>query len=64
MTVMRTKREEEYLSRNLEDLIRSLRSQIISWDSKSISNQKAEEVLQLLESLKIVIQVKQERVEP
>ena len=64
MTVMRTKREEEFPYHNLEGLIRSLRSAIISWDSKSTSNQKAEEVLQLLESLKIVIQVKQERVEP
>ena len=63
MTVMRTKREDEYHSHNLEDLIRLLRSAIISLGSKSISRAKEEEVLQLLESLKIVILAKQARAE-
>ena len=63
MTVMRTKKEGEYHSHNLEDLIRLLRSAIISLGSKSISRAKEEEVLQLLESLKIVILAKQARAE-
>ena len=63
MTVMRTKREDEYLSHNLEDLIRLLRSAIISLGSKSINKAKEEEVLRLLESLKIVILAKQARAE-
>ena len=63
MTVMRTKREDEYRSHNLEDLIRLLRSQIISLGSKSINKAKEEEVLRLLESLKIVILAKQARAE-
>ena len=63
MTVMRTKREDEYHSHNLEDLIRLLRSAIISLGSKSINKAKEEEVLRLLESLKIVILAKQARAE-
>ena len=63
MTVMRTKRGDEYLSHNLEDLIRLLRSAIISLGSKSINKVKEEEVLRLLESLKIVILAKQARAE-
>ena len=63
MTVMRTKKEDVYLTHNLEDLIRLLRSAIISLGSKSISRAKEEEVLQLLESLKIVILAKQARAE-
>ena len=63
MTVMRTKKEDVYRSHNLEDLIRLLRSAIISLGSKSISRVKEEEVLQLLESLKIVILAKQARAE-
>ena len=63
MTVIRTKREDVYLSHNLEDLIRLLRSAIISLGSKSISKAKEEEVLRLIESLKIVIQAKQARAE-
>ena len=63
MTVMRTKKEDVYLSHNLEDLIRLLRSAIISLGSKSINKVKEEEVLRLLESLKIVILAKQARAE-
>ena len=63
MTVMRTKRAEEFPSHNYEDLIRLLRSQIISLGSKSINKEKEEEVLRLLESLKIVILAKQARAE-
>ena len=63
MTVMRTKKEVEYLSHNSEDLIRLLRSAIISLGSKSTSKAKEEEVLRLLESLKIVILAKQARAE-
>ncbi len=60
---MRTKRAEEFHSHNYEDLIRLLRSQIISLGSKSINKVKEEEVLRLLESLKIVILAKQARAE-
>ena len=63
MTVMRTKREDVFHSHNLEDLIRLLRSAIISSDWKSTSRAKEEEVLRLLESLKIVILAKQARAE-
>ena len=63
MTVMRTKKEDVYHSHNLEDLIRLLRSAIISLGSKSINKAKEEEVLRLLESLKIVILAKQARAE-
>ena len=63
MTVMRTKKEDVYRSHNLEDLIRLLRSAIISLGSKSTSKAKEEEVLRLLESLKIVILAKQARAE-
>ena len=63
MTVMRTKREEESLYHSSEDLTRLLKYQIISWGSKSTSKAKEEEVLRLLESLKIVILAKQARAE-
>ena len=61
MTVLHTKREAEFLSHSSEDLILSLKYQIISWGSRSISKAREEEVLRLLESLKTVILAKQAR---
>ena len=63
MTVMRTKKEVACPYLSSEDLIQSLKLAIISWGSKSTSKPKEEEVLRLLESLKIVIQAKQARAE-
>ena len=63
MTVMRTKKEDVFRSHSSEDLIRLLRSAITSLGSKSTSKAKEEEVLRLLESLKIVILAKQARAE-
>ena len=63
MTVMRTKRVDVSHSHSSEDLIRLLKSAIISWGSKSINRVKEAEVLRLLESLRIVIQASQVRAE-
>ena len=63
MTVVITKKEDVLIYRNSEDLIPLLRSVITSWDSSEINSPTTEEVLQLLESLKIVILAKQARAE-
>ena len=63
MTVMRTKKEVECRYHSLEDLILLLKSAIISLDWKLTSKAKEEEVLRLLESLKIVILARQARAE-
>ena len=63
MTVVITKKEDESTFHNLEDLIQSLKLATTSLDWSEISNQKMEEVLQRLESLRIVIQARLERVE-
>ena len=61
MTVVITKKEDELIYRNSEDLIPLLKLAITSWDSNEISSPKTEEVLRLLESLRTVILVKQAR---
>ena len=58
MIGLRTKREEEVHCPQLEDLNELLKYQIQYVPSKSISKPALIESLQLLESLKIVIQVK------
>ena len=58
MIGLRTKRVEELHCPHLEDLIQLLKYQIQYVPSKSISKPALIESLQLLESLKIVIQVK------
>ena len=63
MIGLRTKREDVLHFPHLEDLILSLKYQIISWGSRSISRAREEEVLRLLESLKTVILAKQARAE-
>ena len=63
MTVTITKREGGSISPSLEDLAASLKLATTSLDWSEISNQKMEEVLQRLESLRIVIQARLERVE-
>ena len=59
MIGLRTKKEEELVCPRLEDLIPSLKFLIRSLRSKEISRVEANEALQLLESLRIVIQAKQ-----
>ena len=61
MTVVITKKEDELIYRNSEDLIPLLKSLITSLDWNEISSPKMEEVLRLLESLRTVILVKQAR---
>ena len=63
MTIIRTKREDVCRYHSLEDLIPLLKSAITSSPSKETSKATEEEVLQLLESLKTVILVRQARVE-
>ena len=63
MTVMRTKKEVECRYHSLEDLTASLKLATTSLDWNEISSQKTEEVLQRLESLRIVIQARQVRAE-
>jgi hypothetical protein len=53
------KREEEYLSHNLEDLIAYLKSQMRLLDLNETSSPQREEAIRLLESLRTVIQARQ-----
>ena len=63
MTIIRTKREDVCHFRNLEDLTVLLRSAITLLPSKETNRATEEEVLRLLESLKIVILARQARLE-
>ena len=63
MTVVITKKEDELIYRNSEDLIPLLKLAITSWDSSEISSPKTEEALRLLESLRTVILARQARQE-
>ena len=63
MTVVITKREGGSISPSLEDLTASLKLATTSLDWNEISSPKMEEVLQRLESLRIVILARLERVE-
>ena len=63
MTIMRTKREDVCHSHNLGDPLELLNLAIKSLDSKEINKATVVEVLQLLESLRIVYLAKQARAE-
>ena len=58
MTSTAMKKEEELVCPRLEDLTASLKFQIKSLPSKSISRAEANESLRLLESLRIAIQAR------
>ncbi len=63
MTLVITKKGEGLTYHSLEDLIRLLKLAITSLDWSEINSQEMEEVRQLLESLRTVIAVRQERAE-